>query len=159
MPTHSLPPARSGRKLEEQKLEKLMGQDKGSLISEDKRKTNDQVIQRCPVLGQDRVNFCKKPGAGQLTKTGQTNRVFDTTCQHARFLVEDLAGRRLTGAWECASHQLVRESCSVLFPVLISIVVITVLSLCCSVTLPLSRPTSFTFFFRFSSPPQQGEGR
>ena len=53
------------------------------------------------------------------------------------------------------------ESCSVhsIAFLLISIVVLSVRFLCCSVKLSLSWPTSFAFFFQFSSPPQRGHGR
>jgi len=67
-------------------------------------------------------------------------------------------------AGESAGHQAVRESCSVhsidfLYILLLSIVVINVRFLCCSVKLPISRPMSFTFFFPFSSTPHQAEGQ
>jgi len=64
-------------------------------------------------------------------------------------------------AQECAGHQAVRDSCSVYslsFYILISIVVVTVHFLCCSVKLSLSRPTSFTFFFCVLLPTPAGEG-
>jgi len=51
------------------------------------------------------------------------------------------------------------ESCSAYSLVLISIVVVTVHILRCFVKLPLSRPTSFAFFFPFSSPSHQAEGQ
>jgi len=47
----------------------------------------------------------------------------------------------------------------VMYILLISVVVGTVRFVCCSVKLPIPQPMSFAFFFPFSSPPQQGEGR
>jgi len=72
----------------------------------------------------------------------------------------ELGGGKSVVALEHAGHQAVRValciSLFVLYILIISITVIIVPFVCCSVKLPLSQPTSFCLFV---SPPQQGEGR
>jgi len=77
--------------------------------------------------------------------------------------VGKLAGGKSVVARECTGHQVVRVSLCillfVLYIVLISIVVVTVLLVCCSVKLPLSQPTSFLpFSFHFPPHPSGGTG-
>jgi len=76
----------------------------------------------------------------------------------------ELAGEKLIVAQEHAGHWAVRVAlCILLFAfyiLRISITVVTVCFICCSVKLPLPQLTIFfAFFFSFSSPPQQGEGQ
>ena len=123
----------------------------------------------CPGFGQDRVNFHRNPGwgtagQGDWPHLAKQSRVFHTMCRHAGFGWEWPGGRELThgsGAWVPvrsgrAALWVVRF---VLCFLLICIVVVTVPFVCCSVKLPLSRPTSFACFFPFSSAPRRGEGR
>ena len=78
---------------------------------------------------------------------------------------EGAAQRELSGGSGACSGGVVWESGSVVQSVLscfllISIVVVTVPFVCCSVKLPLSQPPGFClFFFPFSSAPRQGERR
>jgi len=75
----------------------------------------------------------------------------------------ELGGGKGVAALE-ASGRTVRVAlcillfCFVLCILLICIVVVTVPFVCCSVKLPLSRPTSF-YLFSFYSPPHPGGGR
>jgi len=84
-------------------------------------------------------------------------------CRHAGFQWGELAGGKAVVAQENVEHQVVRVALCisqfVLYILLISIIVVIVCFVCCSVKLPLTRPTNFAFFFRFSSPPSGGEGR
>jgi len=131
--------------------------------------SNDSLseIAHCAGFGQDMVNFTrinrKGTQPGRLTQTGQTKWVFYTMYHHAQFWMGELAGvgaGKLIAAQECAGHKAVRAapliSLFVFCILLISIIVVTVCFVCCSVKLPLFWPTSFVFLFPFSSSPQQG---
>jgi len=82
---------------------------------------------------------------------------------HAGFGVGELARGEVNGGSRACEASAVRValciSLFVLYILLISIVVVTVHFICCSVKLPLSRPTSFAFFFPFFSPSLRGKGR
>ena len=114
------------------------------------------------------------PGQGQFSpeasrehsqsgwhKLARQNEVLDTMCLHAGFQWGSWLGKTVA-AWECAGHHVVRVALSVLlfvlYILLICIVVVTVHFICCSVKLPLSRPTIFLPFC-FSSPPCPSGGR
>jgi len=101
---------------------------------------------------------------GGLTPPGQTEQGIPYHVPSCWVRVGGRGRRELThgsGAWA-----LVRSGRAALWVVrfvlcflLICIVVVTVPFVCCSVKLPLSRPTSFACFFPFSSAPRRGEGR
>jgi len=108
----------------------------------------------CPGFGQDRVNFHRTPGRGTARGWGLTakqSRVFHTMCHHVGFWRR---GKRRSGdshaAGEHAAPALSRREgllCEfVLCFLLICIVIVTVPFVCCSVKLPLSRPTGFCLF-------------
>jgi len=112
----------------------------------------------CPGFSQERVNFHQKPEGTQpcqLTETGQKE-------QGIPYHVPPcwVPGEKLIVAQELVGHWVVRVtvciSLFVLCILLISVIVVTVPFVCCSVKL-LTR--FFAFFFPFSSPPQHGEGR
>jgi len=104
----------------------------------------------CPGFGQDRVNFHRNPGrdtAGRADPTWPNRAGYPIPC--AAMLGSgwgELGGGNSLAAWERtakgAALSVVRL---VLCFLLICIVVVTV-SLCCSVKLPLSRPTGFCMF-------------
>jgi len=96
---------------------------------------------------------------GRLTQPGQTEQGIPYHVPSCWVLAGGAAGR-LRSAWQQRSVRVVL--CIKLFMLcflLICIVVVTVPFVCCSVKLPLSRPTSFAFFFPFSSALQRGEGQ
>jgi len=116
----------------------------------------------CPGFGQDRANFHRNPGRG----TARHRAGYSTPC--AVMLGSD--GGELGGGNSLAAREgsaAVRSGRTAVWVVrfvlcflLICTVVLTVPFVCCSVKLPLSRPTSFLpLFFPFSSAPRQGEGR
>jgi len=83
-------------------------------------------------------------------------------CRHAGFwLAGGLGGGKSLAAWERAAVA-VGESNSVLLFVLCILLICTVVAnvpfVCCSVKLPLSRPTSF-LLVSFHSPPHPSGGR
>jgi len=98
---------------------------------------------------------------GWLTQTGQTEQGIQYHVPSCWVLVGELAGGKAVTARECAGHRAVRValciSLFVLYILFISIVVVTVPFVCCSVKLPLSRPTSV--FFSFHSPAHPSGGR
>jgi len=97
---------------------------------------------------------------GQLTQTGQRDRVFNTMC----WVSDGGAGQggKLIVAREHVGHWAVRVtlciSLFVLYILLMSIIVITVHFVHCSVKLPLSLPTSFCLFLSILLPNPAGEG-
>ena len=108
-----------------------------------------------PVLGSARrgliftgIQEGAKPGG--LTPADKQSRVFHTMCHHAGFWWGGAGRRELTcgsgafggGRWEQLCPFLLFVLC---FP-LICIIVVPVPFVCCSVKLPLSRPTSFCLF-------------
>jgi len=125
----------------------------------------------CPGFGQDRVNFHQTPGRGTAgglaqPQPGQTE---PGILYHVPSRWVPVGGRR--GGNSLAARQRGRRSCPggrvavwvvrfVSCFLLICIVVVPVPSVCCSVKLPLSRPTGFLpVSFPFSSAPRWGEGR
>jgi len=124
-------------------------------------------IYRCPGFGQDMVNFHRTPGRGTargwgLTPPGQTEPGIPYPVQSR--CVRGGRGGNSLAARERAAPVLSERAgllCEfVSYFLLTCIVVVTVASVCCSVKLPLSRPTSFLpVFFPFSSAPRQGEGQ
>jgi len=117
----------------------------------------------CPGLGQDRVNFHRNPGrnrAGRADPTWPNRAGYSIPC--AVMLGSgggELGGGNSLAAWE---YTVVWQSGSavrfVLCILLICIVVVTVPSVCCSVKLPLSRPTSFCLFLSILLCTPAGEG-
>ena len=101
---------------------------------------------------------------GGLTQPGQTEQCIPYHVPSCWVLG---GGSRETGthswlgsAWWWAVRVALCVLLFVLCVLLIRIIVVTVPFVCCSVKLPLSRPTSFClFFFRFSSASQWREGR
>ena len=114
----------------------------------------------CPGFGQDRVNFHRTPGRGTaegwgLTPPGQTEpgipyQVFHTMCRHAGFRWgvrrsgNSLAAREGTAAVR-PRERVCSAGLFCVFPFFF-IVVVPVPFVCCSVKMPLSRPTSFYLF-------------
>jgi len=120
----------------------------------------------CPGFGQDRVNFHRTPGRGTAGRADPTwpNRAgYSIPCAvRLGSGGGKRGGRDSLAAWEHAAP--VRSGREALWVVrfvlcflLICIVVVTVPFVCCSVKLPLSRPTSFCLF-PFSSAPGEGRG-
>jgi len=76
--------------------------------------------------------------------------------------VGELGGGKAVAAWECAGHWAVRAALCillfVLYILLISIIVVTIGFVCCSVKLSLSWPVSF-LPFSYHSPPHPSGGR
>jgi len=121
---------------------------------------HDQRIQNltngnCSGFGQDRVNFHRTPGRGTARQADPTwpNRAgYSMPC--ALMLGSrggDLGDRNSLVARERGRRSSSGERLSVLCGLcctflLISIVVVTVPLVCCSVKLPLSLPTSFCLF-------------
>ena len=116
----------------------------------------------CPGFSQDRVNFHWNPGRtqpGGLTPPGQKEQGIPYHVPSCWVPVG--------GSWAVGTHSwlgsvrrwsvraALSAGCFVLCIPLICIIVVTVPFVCCSVKLPLSRPTSF---FPFSSAPQWGGG-
>jgi len=113
----------------------------------------------CPGFGQDRVNFHRTPGRGTagtaggwgLTPPGQTEQGIPYMCRHAGFRWGRRRGGDSLAAREGAAPVLSGRAglfCDLFCRVflLVCIVVVPVPSVCCSVKLPLSRPTSFCLF-------------
>jgi len=123
----------------------------------------------CPGFGQDRVNFHQNPGRGAAGRADPTpawpNRArYSISCA---IMLGSGGGVRLGGNSLAAREgsAAVRSGRAALWVVrfllcipLICIIVVTVPFVCCSVKLPLSRPTSF-LPVSFHSPPHPGEGR
>ena len=89
------------------------------------------------------------------------NRVFDTMCCHAGFRWGELHGGKSVAAWErvaVASGESSVLYCFVLCVLLICIIVVPVPFVCCSVKLPLSRPTCFCLFLSILLRTPAGEG-
>jgi len=123
----------------------------------------------CPGIGQDRVNFHQNPGRD----TARWADPAPTWPNRARYSIPcavmlgsggggAAAGThsRLgsAGCRSCRGERLSGSCGSLLCFLLICIVVVTVLFVCCSVKLPLSRPTGF-LPVSFHSPPHAGGGR
>ena len=119
------------------------------------------------VLGLARtgLTFTRSQEGTQLGGLSQTGQTEQGIWYHAGFRWGSwqAGGGFSSGRSGHAGHQVVGDAvCILLFVLCIlrtSIVVVTVFFICCSVKLPLSWPTSFAFFFPFSSPPQGGEGQ
>jgi len=125
-------------------------------------------IVKCPRFGQDRVKFHQNPGsgtAGGLTQPqpGQTEPGIPYHVPSCWVRVGGRGGQsggnslaaRGCGCRSCPGERLSRF---VLCFLLICIIVVPVPFVCCSVKLPLSRPTSF-LPVSFHSPPHTGGGR
>jgi len=102
-------------------------------------------LEWCPEFGQDRVNFHQKPGsdtARQADPNWPDRTRYSIPC--AAMLGSRWGAGRGEGvmALECVGHQAVRValciSLFVLYILLISISVVTLPFVCCSVKLPLS---------------------
>jgi len=119
----------------------------------------------CPGFGQDRVNFHRTPGRGTAGWSDPTwlNRAgYSIPCA----IMLGSGGGELGGgnslwlgsarrrSWRAALW-VVRFVLCFLF---ICIIVVPVPFVCCSVKLPLSRPTGF-FLFSSHSPPHRSRGR
>jgi len=108
----------------------------------------------CPGFGQDRVNFHWNPGRDTARRADPTwpNRAgYSIPCAIMLGFGGGGAGRqelsRGSGGRSVGrGGRLCCAECFVLFILLICTVVVTVPSVCCSVKLPLSRPTSFCRF-------------
>jgi len=109
----------------------------------------------CPGFGQDRVNFHRTPGRGTAGRADPTwpNRAgYSISCA----VMMGSGGGELGGGNSLAARELVALVLSgrtalwvvrfVLCFLLICTVVVPVPFVCCSVQLPLSRPTSFCLF-------------
>jgi len=120
------------------------------------------ILAVCPGFGQDRVNFHQNPGRGTANLAKQS-WLFHTMCCHAGF--QWLGSAAGTHSWlgsvqrrSCSGEGLCGVMRFVLCIPLFCIVVVAVPSVCCSVKLPLSQPTSF-LPVSFHSPPHPGGGR
>jgi len=117
-------------------------------------KQGELYTERCPGFGQDRVNFHQKPRrdtARQTDPTWPNQTGYSIPCAvmlGSRWGAGQ--GGKLNAAEERTGHRVVRValciSLFVLCILLISVIVVTVPFLCCSVKLPLSLPTSFCLF-------------
>jgi len=127
-----------------------------------------QNLCMCPGFGWDSVNFHKKSGgdtAGMADPNWPSKVGYSMPCAiiHSRVWGRELSSGRLTTVGEHAGHWAVRELLCV-FPwgffsiLFISIIVVTVHFLGCSVKLSSSWHRNFAFFFPFSTTAQQGEG-
>jgi len=108
----------------------------------------------CPEFGRDRVNFHWNPGRGTAGRADPTwpNRAgYSIPCA----VMLDSGGGELGGGSShgsgahCGGGRGERLCCAVCFVLCIPlscIVVVPVTFVCCSVKLPLSRPTSFCLF-------------
>jgi len=116
-----------------------------------------KLIYRCPGFGQDRVNFHRTPGRSTaggwgLTPPDQTEPArYSIPCdvtlgsgEGAQRGRDGLAAREGAAPVLSGRAGLLCEFVS--YFLLICIVVVPVPSVCCSVKLPLSRPTSFCLF-------------
>jgi len=131
-------------------------------------KHNSLRQSNCPGFGQDRVNFHRTPGRGTAgwadpTPTWPNRAGYSIPC--AVMLGSgggELGGRNSLAAWEgtvaVRSKRVVLFCGFALYIPLFCIVVVPVPFVCCSVKLPLSRPTSF-LPVSFHSPPHPGRGR
>ena len=91
-------------------------------------------------------------------KLAKQSRVFHTMCRHAGFWWGSWAAERESRLGSARQRAVRVALCISLFflcILLISIVVVAVPFVCCSVKLPLSRPTSFCLFLSFL---QRGRG-
>ena len=106
----------------------------------------------CPVFGQDRVNFHRTPGRGTaggwgLTPPGQTEPgiPYHVTSRWVPVGGGGAAGT-LSQLGSARRRCGPRERVCFCRVFLLICIVVTVPSVCCSVKLPLSRPTSFCLF-------------
>ena len=111
--------------------------------------------------GQGQVFTRSQEGTqtGRLTRTSQTKQGIRYHVPSCWVPVGELARGKAVVAREHTGHWMVRVSLCisllVLYILLISIVLVTVCFVCCSVKLPFSQPKGFClFFFPFSSPTQ-----
>jgi len=112
---------------------------------------------RCPEFGQDRVNFHRIPGRGTAGEWGwphlaKQSPVFHTMCCHAGFRWGGAARRELTcGLWGRGAGPVRESGClgravrCCVFSLFVPLLFLFP-SVCCSVKLPLSRPTGFCLF-------------
>ena len=128
------------------------------------------TVWRYPGFGQDRVNFHQNPGrgtAGQADPTWPNRAGYSIPC--AVTLGSgggELSGQNSLVAWGHGRRSgPVRSGRAALWFVrfvlcflLICIVVVTVPFVCCSVKLPLSRPTSFCLFLSILLRTPSGRG-
>jgi len=122
------------------------------------------VLCACPGLGQDRVNFHQKPGADTARWADPIwpNRAgYSIPC--AVMLGSgwgELGGGKAVVAREHVGHWVVRVAlCILLFVLCILLTGIDVVIapfVCCSVKLPLSRPTCFCLFLSILFPTPAG---
>ena len=100
--------------------------------------------------------------AGWLTHAGQTEQGIPYRVPSCWVLVWELPGGKAVAAQKHVGHWAVRVaiciSLLVLYIFVISIVVVTVLFICCSVKLHSFRPMSFPVFLPFLSHPSRGRG-
>jgi len=111
------------------------------------------MMMHCPGFGQDRVNFHRTPGrcrAGRADPTWPNRAGYSIPCD---VMLGSGGGELGTGthSWlgsmGTGPGELLSGSCGLCCAfLLICIVVVTVPFVCCSVKLPLSRPTSFYLF-------------
>jgi len=106
----------------------------------------------CPGFGQDRVNFHQEPGgntAGRADPTRPNRAGHSVPCAVMQGFSwgSCMVGCQLGNVRRQQAVRVALFFCLfVLCILLICIVVVTVPFLCCSVKLPLSRPTSFCLF-------------
>jgi len=114
------------------------------------------------VFGQDRVNFHQNPGrdtAGWAEPTWTNRAGYSIPCVVMLGSGGEVAGEAIAPRESAGKVRVVLSiSLFVLYILFISIVVVTVPFVCCSVKLPLSRPTSF-LPVSFHSPPHPHGGR
>jgi len=122
--------------------------------------SNQYTKSICPRFGQDRVNFHQNPGRGTAgwadpTPTWPNRAGYSIPCDVMLGSGGGVARGELTRGSGGLSGGAVRESGSVvrvlfcgfvLCNPLFCIIVVAVPSVCCSVKLPLSRPTGFCLF-------------
>jgi len=125
-------------------------------------------VVKCPGFGQDRVNLHWNPGrdtAGWADPTWPNRAGYSIPCAgHAGFWLGAAGQRELTRGSGARSgggsgERLCCAVCFVLCILLICIVVVAVPFVCCSLKLPLSRPTSFCLFLSILLAPWRGEGQ
>jgi len=126
------------------------------------------ALRICPGFGQDRVDFHQNPGRGTAGWADPT----PTWPNRARYSIPCAVMLGSGGGGQRGRNSLaVREGSAavrseraglfcgfVLCIPLFCVVVVPVPSVCCSVELPLSRPTG-SCLFSFHSPPHRGGGR
>jgi len=105
-------------------------------------------LYKCPGFGQDRVNFHRTPGRGTAGRADPTwpNRAgYSVPCA----VMLGSGGEERGGGNSLAAREraaALSAGCFVLCIPLMCIVVVPVPFVCCSVKLPLSRPTGFCLF-------------